>query len=174
MNRPEPVAVDDLHRRIGRNLVRFQQIEQSLKFCLPYMHPNGSALGAEAFRVYRNAVASKTLGPVVAEFADATDIPEGFFSQPLNSVVKARNELVHHLNRIPGIDLMSASGGVDLAQYLDKQFEAASDLYEFSRGLLAAVLTAIRDSNPERFPKFERDTEGRVEALLQTVKIVDS
>jgi hypothetical protein len=37
--------IGDLHRRIGRNLLRFQAIEQSLRLTLSYVHPDGGANG---------------------------------------------------------------------------------------------------------------------------------
>ena len=34
--------LDEIHRRVGRNLLMFQAAEESLRFVLPYIHPDGS------------------------------------------------------------------------------------------------------------------------------------
>jgi hypothetical protein len=57
---PHPTR-DGLHRRIGRNLVQFQQIEFAVKFSLHYMHPDGSKDGMEAFRTYRERIRTQPL-----------------------------------------------------------------------------------------------------------------
>src|SRR6185436_13043026 len=53
-------TIDEIHRRIGRNLLRYQGIEECLRLLLPYIHPNASAKGADAMRSYQQQnVASK-------------------------------------------------------------------------------------------------------------------
>jgi hypothetical protein len=47
-------VTDELHRRIGGNLLRLQAMELSLKFVLPYTHPDGGAKGADAMRAYQS------------------------------------------------------------------------------------------------------------------------
>lgn len=42
MNRAPAVDINELHRRIGRNVLRFQKIELALKLMLPYVHPEAS------------------------------------------------------------------------------------------------------------------------------------
>ena len=51
-NTPQ-ATIDELHRRIGRNLLRCQEIEVGLKLILPYIHPNGGAKSLEAIKAYR-------------------------------------------------------------------------------------------------------------------------
>jgi hypothetical protein len=34
--------VGESHRKLGRNLLRFQEIEFSLKCIMPYVHPDGA------------------------------------------------------------------------------------------------------------------------------------
>ena len=116
-------AVDEIHRRIGRNLARYQQIEFSLKFCLPYMHPNGSKQGIESLRRYQKAVGKQTLGQLVDALEESAEIPDGFFENALKKAVDARNELVHHLFQIPGINLLSDSASENLIRYLDDQLK---------------------------------------------------
>jgi hypothetical protein len=114
-------AMDDLHRRIGRNLLRYQQIECALKFVLPYIHPQGGASGLEALKHYRTRIQSKPLGEAVRELEESTDIPQGFFSTTLKGVVDARNEFVHHFFERPGIDLLRPTAFAELSGYLDEQ-----------------------------------------------------
>ena len=42
--------IGEMHRRIGRNLLRFQEIENNLKFLMPYIHPRAHADGLDGFK----------------------------------------------------------------------------------------------------------------------------
>ena len=42
--------ISEMHRRIGRNLLRFQQIEHDLKFLMPYIHPKMHTLTVSWFQ----------------------------------------------------------------------------------------------------------------------------
>jgi len=44
---------DELHLKIGRNLLRFQRIELQVKFMLPYIHPKGGKSGLDALKSVR-------------------------------------------------------------------------------------------------------------------------
>src|SRR5688572_18154342 len=89
-------AIDEIHRRIGRNLLRYQGIEVSLRLLLPYIHPDASAKGTDAMRSYQQQnVASKSLTPLLQQFrAAVAGLPEPS-SDTLQQLQKARNELVH-------------------------------------------------------------------------------
>ncbi|MDZ8237815.1 MAG: hypothetical protein RMZ69_11690 [Nostoc sp. ChiQUE01a] len=68
-----PELVNEVLRKIGRNILMFQQIEKGLKVLLPYIHPDGSAKGIDSFWRYREAAKSKTLGHLINAFLDSAD-----------------------------------------------------------------------------------------------------
>ncbi|MBS4469562.1 hypothetical protein KHP32_22875, partial [Cronobacter sakazakii] len=111
--------------RIGRNLLVYQQVEQILKRVIPYIHPRGSALGVEALRRLQMQVNRRSLGDVIEVFAEAIEGDSKEVSAELKALVRARNDLVHHLLLLPGVDLLSEHGRRRAADYLDAQFEAA-------------------------------------------------
>ncbi len=168
MNPVPSATLDDLHRRIGRSLLRFQQIESALKFALPYMHPEGGRRGLEALKAYREQIRTKPLGEVIRALQESTPIPEGFFTKTLQEVVDARNAFVHHLFEQPGIDLMTPTVLTDLARYLDEQYEQTAELFEFSRALCGATPLALHHNNPGAYPEIETH-RAPLEASLPSV-----
>jgi hypothetical protein len=164
--------IDEVHRRIGRNLLRFQQIEFALKFALPYIHPEGAKAGPEALKNFRASMEFKPLGQVVKALRKSIDLPTGLFDVKLRDVVDERNQLVHHLFELPGIDLMNPAALSDLADYLDRQYESAAELFMFSRLLCGATLLALRESRAGLYPELEAARE-RLEASLPEIAFVD-
>lgn len=97
MSQSNKSLIDELHRRIGRNLLRFQEIELSLKLMLSYIHPNGGAKGAEAMREYQTKnIEGKSLGLLVEQFKSAISGTTELWESGLAALLEARNELVHH------------------------------------------------------------------------------
>jgi hypothetical protein len=142
--------VDEIHRRVGRNLLAFQAAEESLRFVLPYIHPDGSKNGADALRDYaeRN-VAKKPLGLLIDQFAEAAEGDKQPLVQDLEAFVIARNELVHHFYRNPSFNLTSPDGASAAVAYLDQQYEQAREWVRIFRAQVAAVLLALMESNPK-------------------------
>lgn len=165
--------LDEIHRRIGRNLVRFQEIEFAFKFCLPYMHPKGSKLGVDALRQFQKAVRRKMLGELIGAFEECGEIPEGFFTQELKKTVDARNELIHYLFELPCVDLLSSAGGESLNRYLDEQFQAAGELHAFTRQLSLGLLLALQDSNPGLFAQLDSQYPGLLEKLRRATDAIE-
>jgi len=88
-------VTDELQRRIGRNLLRFQAIELSLKLMLPYVHPDGGAKGADAMRAYQSKnVTGKSLGLLVEEFKSSISGTPELWEGGLAALLTARNDLV--------------------------------------------------------------------------------
>jgi hypothetical protein len=103
--------IEEVHRRIGRNLLRFLEIETALKLLLPYLHPDGSAKGAEAYRSFRDKhVRGRTLGPRLKRWSESIKPPAGFFEKSFDKIGDARNELVHHFYTLPGVNLLKTEG----------------------------------------------------------------
>jgi len=161
--------LDEIHRRIGRNLMRFQEIEFALKFALPYMHPNGGSRGLDALKRFRETIHKKTLGDVIGLLHESVQVPDGFFDHELQETVAARNELVHHLHTVAS-DLFVGTGTDDLSKYLDDQYRDAYELHFFSRQLHLATLLCLRDSNPASFLKLEAQYPGLTEKLEKAVE----
>lgn len=168
--------------------MRYQQIEFFLKHALPYIHPDGSKQGDEAFRKYRDAIGSKTLGLLINELHDCDGIPEGYIRNELAKVIADRNELVHHLFQRPGIDPLSASVVEETIRYLDRQYEQAEELYRFahtqSLAVLLAELSTHAHNNAEYAAYYEQlkallpldveviNTEDPTKTIWRTTRIV--
>ncbi len=50
---------DEVLRKIGRNILMFQQIEKGLKVLLPFVHSDASTKSINSFWKYREAAKSK-------------------------------------------------------------------------------------------------------------------
>lgn len=136
--------IGEMHRRIGRNLLRFQQIEHDLKFLMPYIHPKAHADGLDGFKKIRAEVTSRTLGDLIARFLESGKMdPPELFDAELQKLLQSRNDLVHHFMRLPQFDWMSP-GNVDVAiEYLDKQFESTTFIHDIVHGCAAAALSQV-------------------------------
>ncbi|MBM9606746.1 hypothetical protein [Desulfopila inferna] len=140
---------DELHRKIGRNILMFQHMEQMLKFLVA----NGRFAGnikslKEKTEKKRADTYKKTMGQLVGNFLETTyseyedsddraesDLPYISFDfkiqadeacyekrrQVLASIVSERNELVHHL--LPRYNFQSNESCIELGNYLDEQHD---------------------------------------------------
>lgn len=146
MNKDVDLAdrIDEMHRRIGRNLLRFQQIEHDLKFLMPYIHPRAHVDGLDGFSKLKSEITNKTLGDLIVRFVESCKLdPPELFDAELKKLLQSRNELVHHFTRLPEFDWMSP-GTVNVAiEYLDQQFESTSFIYDFVHGNAAAALCQV-------------------------------
>ena len=166
-----------MHRRIGRNLLRFQAIEHGLKFMMPYVHPEAHGGGLEAFMRMRTETANGTLGILVGRYKEAikTEPPE-LFDEELQKLVDARNELVHKFLRLPGIDWMSPDSIDAAIQYLDKQFEACQFIYEFVRANTGALLREILAApayDGTEFETFRAKVDAMIPAAVEVINVSD-
>ncbi len=140
-------SIDDLHRKIGRNLLLFQEIEHILKFIISRGNISGYISELKAIvEQQQSKVKTETMGGLVSKFIDRTykelniqddelknnevhlsfsfkiestvdDIQER--KETLDSLVSERNELVHHL--LPKLNKNSLDGIQKLSVDLDKQ-----------------------------------------------------
>lgn len=140
---------DELHRKIGRNMVMFQYMEQMLKFLVANgrFAGNINSLKSEIEKK-RADVNKKTMGQLVGNFLENTyseyedsndraesDLPyfsfdfriqtdEAYYETrkaTLASIVSERNELIHHL--LSRYNFQSDDSCIELGQYLDKQHD---------------------------------------------------
>lgn len=143
-----PVAlVAEIQRKVGRNLMRFQEIELHIKFMMPYIHPDARANGLDSFKAMREHLLDKPLGAAIEKFKESieTNKPE-LLAEELSRALDARNQLVHHFLELPGVDFMTPDGVRAAIRYLDEQFQSVQPLYEDVRSQFAAVLLAIQAS----------------------------
>ena len=166
--------IDEVHRRIGRNLLRYQGIEVCLRLLLPYIHPDASAKGADAMRSYQQQnVASKSLSPLVQQFrAAVAGLPEPS-SDTLQQLQKARNELVHEIHSNPRFDLLSTSGASDLLAYLDEQYSQAEEWAEIFRVQSLVLLLILIESQSSIAAEFGAHRDELIAQLPTSVEVID-
>ncbi len=142
--------VDDVLRKVGRNVVLFQQLEQLLK----YVVANGNFAGfASEIKTVKqeqdNKINKQTMGTLVGQYVENSNplteaaslepeqLDEAYFSfsfrvecdddyyqsqkEALAQLVSERNDLIHHL--LPRFDMSSAKSCEALSQELDEQAE---------------------------------------------------
>jgi hypothetical protein len=164
-------ATDEVLRRVGRNLVVFQQVELVLK-CLTTLarfHAPASQF-AERFGKHAESMRKKSMGELAGKLVDTVLQPDvgdvtpedadeawlGFrftiesdaeavarHERELKELVDRRNELVHHF--LPRWQ-DAVAGGADAAlAWLDAQREAAVALLDRLQGWARTVETARKD-----------------------------
>lgn len=141
---------NEIHRKIGRNVVLFQRIEMILKFLLTIVNHSGYLTELPAILEQRKAAIGKqTLGQLTGQFVESTfgtpkettinseELREIYFSfrfnikrddavyeerkRELASIVDERNDLIHHL--FSKWNLGSSEGIKELEKHLDQQQE---------------------------------------------------
>ena len=161
---------DEVFRKIGRNLLNFQKIEQLLKLLIA----NGRVSGhmsetKEILERQAAAVHKQTMGNLVGKFVDNTllgheessqtpfEPKEPYFSlsfnvnadadfyeskkQALKSLVEDRNDLIHHL--LPRFNSESIESCLETQHYLDQQREKLIPEYDFLKSLLVGLKEGI-------------------------------
>lgn len=174
-NVPSQNQIDEIERKIGRNVLLFQRLEAVLKFMLT--HGSHASYVSEIQVHHERKLASigkQTLGKLVGQFnasvlsssGEKTNEP-GKLREPwisfdfkvesdssftselersLDLVVAERNELIHQL--LPWIDLTSTQGTRAAIEYLDQQYEKALPIYEQLK-VLATDLSDLKQSLAE-------------------------
>ncbi len=141
--------VQDIFRKIGRNVVLFQQIEQALKHIASNTFSSYGSELDKKLENHRKCIQKKTLGQLVGNYplkVEGEEEPETYvdedrmepyasfsFSivgnetfvlnrkQALANLVEDRNNLVHHL--LNNYDLNSIESCHNLSEFLDQQAE---------------------------------------------------
>lgn len=140
---------DELHRKIGRNMLMFQHMEQMLKFMVANGQFDGNIHTLKSKVEKKRAdVNKRTLGQLVGNFLENTyseyedsgdraesDLPHFSFDfriqadeayyetrkTTLASIVAERNELIHHL--LPRYRFQSDENFIECGKDLDAQYE---------------------------------------------------
>lgn len=148
--------VNEVLRKIGRNILIFQQIEKSLKVLLPFIHSDGSAKDVDSFWRYREAVKSKTLGNLINAFIQSAHYNTDYFVERLREMVAERNKLVHHFGESEGLNILSTEEGcITCITYLESQYQEAILFYKEITLFVFSVVILLRENYAESNPKIE-------------------
>lgn len=140
---------NEVLRKIGRNVMLFQQLEQLLKFIITNGSISGYASELESNQKQKKeSIKKQTMGQLVGQYLktthseeelidDSKEFKEAFISfkfhiesdavyyetkkADLSKMVSERNELIHHI--LPRFDLSSLESCIELEYQLDKQRE---------------------------------------------------
>jgi hypothetical protein len=165
------LPIDELHRRLGRNLLRFQEIELSLKLMLPYMHPDTGARGAQAMQEYQaRNVDGKSLGLLVEQFKRALNGTPELWESGLAMLLDARNELVHHFYH--RFDFVHADNIQKAIEYLDCQYRQAEEWWHILRVQSLVLLLMLIETKPTLAAEYGQHREKLLAQLPPYVEFV--
>jgi hypothetical protein len=82
---------NEILRKIGRNILVFQQIEKGLKIILPFISPDTRDQGIDSFRKYDKTIQSQTLGHLINAFLGSVNYDPDYFSEGLKNILANRN-----------------------------------------------------------------------------------
>ncbi len=151
-----PELVNEVLRKIGRNILMFQQIEKGLKVLLPFIHSDASTKDIDTFWRYREAAKSKTLGNLINAFIKSADYNPDYFADKLREMVAERNKLVHHFGESEGLNILSTEEGCRTCiTYLESQYQEAISFYQGITLFLFSVLVFLRENYAESNPNIE-------------------
>jgi len=147
---------NEVLRKIGRNILMFQQIENGLKVLLPFIHSDASTKDTDSFWRYREVVKSKTLGTLIKTFIESVDYNSDYFVERLKEIVAERNKLVHHFGGSQGLNILSTEEGcITCIVYLESQYQEASSFYKNITLFLFCVLAFLRENYAQSNPDVE-------------------
>lgn len=156
MNSELPELVNEVLRKIGRNILMFQQIEKGLKVLLPFIDSDASTKGIDTFWRYRETAKSKTLGNLINAFIKSADYNPDYFADKLREMVAERNKLVHHFGESEGLNILSNEEGCRTCiTYLESQYQEAISFHKGITLFLFSVLVFLRENYAESNPSIE-------------------
>ena len=181
-------ATDEILRKIGRNIILFQQLEQLLKYFCVNGNISGFASQLQELAEQRNtSIQKQTMGQLVGQYinsvnpeleelpAEPEEIEEVYFTfkfridcdsvyfekkkEALAKVVSERNQLVHHL--LPKFDLSDPESCKTIGIQLDDQSKRLRDEIKD----LTANAKALSEGKKE-LSKFIASQEGEKQFKL--------
>jgi len=184
--------VDDVLRKVGRNVVLFQQLEQLLKFIVANGSLSGFASELKTLKKEQeNKVNKQTMGTLVGQYVENSnpesdtqstepeEIDEAYFSfsfriecdddyyesrkEALSKLVSERNDLIHHL--LPRFDMKSAES----CRVLGKELDDQSDQIRLEINRLKATAKALNDGRKATADYFQSE-EGKKELELSFLR----
>lgn len=175
-------AKNEVQRKIGRNVLIFQQVEYLLKYVVANGNLSGSASQLQAKKKQIEITKKQTMGQLVGQYLDNThsvceeikddpvDLEEAYISfsfrldvdavyyetkkEVLASLVADRNELIHHL--LPRLNPKSIESWLETEAYLDQQREKL--ILELNE--LQSIAGALKDSR-EELAEYIKSDEGK-------------
>jgi hypothetical protein len=165
---------NEINKKIGRNLLRYQYIEIFLKQIIPYTHSENKTqsyvsdefIDIENLQKYQDYVQSQAFGNLILEFKKFNEIPDGFFDQALEKTKDERNRLVHNFLEIPEVEYLSTLNGLIFAiKYLDDKFNEAYEIFEFLRLHSMALLLAKLESAA----KYNSESKTQLDQLMNLI-----
>lgn len=139
------VLLGQVHARVGRNVIRVQSLESGLKTLVPFLDLRGAPHCLDGLITRHAQVARNTLGQLAGLFLGSTSIDDPRLSEMIESILKDRNNLVHHFHATLGCQMSTLEGCARVNAQLDEQFEAIKLLERLVNELLMDVLHALRD-----------------------------
>jgi len=174
MNKDAPPTVDEIHRRVGRNLLRFQKIEEFLRFMIPYLRVGSESVTVESIRSAQARVRKMRLGRLIDEFKRAAEQLDSYWVSELQKVLDARNELVHEFYRNPHFSLLSQEGASRALAYLNEQHQATDEWHKALRTQGTVLLINVIDANPNLASEYARHRERLIASLPPSMEFVDA
>lgn len=126
-----------MFRKIGRNILLFQNAEILLKAALPFMSSEAANTApANAAELSQALVANRSLGTLRKPLRKALEAEEVTgFDAYLNAVRNHRNELVHLFMLRPDSNLATVENCVSAIRYLDEQYTFSAPLLDLAKKL---------------------------------------
>ncbi|PSB04271.1 hypothetical protein [Merismopedia glauca] len=166
MDKNDSDLIDEVLKKIGKNILIFQQIEKGLKILIPFIHPNAGAKGMDSLRKYREGVKSQTLGNLIKSFLDCVDYDPEYFAEGLKNIVANRNQLVHGLGEFKNLNLLDTQEGCrKYISYLDSQHQEAVEFYKDIKLYVGVLLYFLQENYAESNRDFNLLYE-RVKSIL--------
>jgi len=185
-------AKNEVLRKIGRNMLLFQQVEHMLKFLIANGKVAGNFSEVKGNQEQQAATIHKqTMGQLVGQFLDNTfseceesteepiELKEAYVSftfrvesdavyyetkkQALASILSDRNELVHHL--LPRFNPHSIESCLETDQHLDQQREKL--LPEI--GMLRSMIDTLQEGK-KKLTEFLNSKEGKKQFKLSWLR----
>jgi len=184
--------VDDVLRKVGRNVVLFQQLEQLLKFVVANGNLSGFASELNELKKQKaEKVSKQTMGALVGQYVENSNpesdsssnepevLDEAYLSfsfniecdgdyyerkkEALAQLVSERNDLIHHL--LPRFDMKS----VESCETLGKELDVQGESIRLEIKNLQAMAKALNDGRKE-IADFLQSTKGKKEFELSFLR----
>lgn len=149
--------IDEVHRRVGRNVIRVQRVEWTLKALVPFLDLQGAAHCLDGLDERAARTANHTLGQLIRSFRNsfASESPE--IKRDLETILADRNDLVHQFQKTYGPLSRDIEGRDVIIAKLDAQFALVTKFEQALLDVLLQLLCILRDAqelNSEAFRAF--------------------
>lgn len=144
-NTEHKARMDQIHARVGRNVIRAQSLEIGLKTLLPFIDIRGASHCLDGLVDRHGQVAKNTLGQLVEAFLRFVLSDPPNLADAAQKILNDRNNLVHHFHASLGTHTSTAEGCAWVMNQLDEQFAEIKLFEQLVSGLLLDVLHALRD-----------------------------